>query len=166
MARKVFFSFHFDADAWRAGQVRNAGVVEGDEPVTPNKWEEIKRGGDDGIKRWINEEMKGKSSLVVLVGAATAKRKWIDYEIEHAWNTKKGVVGVCIHSLKDAGGRQSTMGSNPFAHFKMEKDGASLSTIVECWSPESSVSTEAYAAIRDNLARWVERAIAIRDNYS
>ena len=33
MTRKVFYSFHFDNDAWRAGQVRNIGVVDGSEPV-------------------------------------------------------------------------------------------------------------------------------------
>ena len=27
MKRKVFYSFHFDNDNWRAGQVRNMGVV-------------------------------------------------------------------------------------------------------------------------------------------
>jgi len=28
MARNVFFSFHFNNDAWRASQVRNMGVIE------------------------------------------------------------------------------------------------------------------------------------------
>jgi hypothetical protein len=27
MARRVFFSFHYDNDVWRANQVRNANVV-------------------------------------------------------------------------------------------------------------------------------------------
>ena len=43
MKRKVFYSFHFDNDNWRAGQVRNMGVVEGNQPVSGNKWEEIKK---------------------------------------------------------------------------------------------------------------------------
>ncbi len=34
--RQVFFSFHYEADAWRAAQVRNMGVVEGNEPVSDN----------------------------------------------------------------------------------------------------------------------------------
>lgn len=29
MARRVFFSFHYDGDVWRANQVRNANVVAG-----------------------------------------------------------------------------------------------------------------------------------------
>ena len=46
MARKVFYSFHYQADGWRASKVRNIGVVEGNAPATDNKWEEVKRGGD------------------------------------------------------------------------------------------------------------------------
>ena len=29
MARRVFFSFHFENDIWRVNQVRNANVVAG-----------------------------------------------------------------------------------------------------------------------------------------
>jgi len=49
MKRKVFYSFHYAKDSWRAGQVRNIGVVEGDEPLTSNKWEEVKQKGDANI---------------------------------------------------------------------------------------------------------------------
>ncbi|MGF9996732.1 TIR domain-containing protein [Bacillus safensis] len=28
MARKVFFSFHYERDAWRAGQVRNSNITQ------------------------------------------------------------------------------------------------------------------------------------------
>ena len=37
--RQVFYSFHFKNDSWRAGQVRNIGVVEGNMPVSSNDWE-------------------------------------------------------------------------------------------------------------------------------
>jgi hypothetical protein len=43
MARKVFFSFHFDKDNWRAAQVRNVGVVDGNTPVLGNDWEKLKK---------------------------------------------------------------------------------------------------------------------------
>jgi hypothetical protein len=165
MARRVFFSFHFDADSWRASQVRNAGVVEGDEPVSSNDWEAVKRGGDDAIKRWINGQMSGKSCLVVLIGAATAGRKWIKYEIGHAWNEGKGVVGVHIHNLKDAQQFQSRIGADPFAAFSMDRDGASMSTIVERFNPNSAESTVVYSTIKSYLAEWVERAVKIRNDY-
>lgn len=39
MKRQVFYSFHFDNDAMRAQQIRNIGMIEGSEPVSPNNWE-------------------------------------------------------------------------------------------------------------------------------
>jgi hypothetical protein len=61
MARRVFYSFHYKPDNWRAGQVRNAGVVEGNIPVSDNDWESITKKGDDAIKTWINGQLDGKS---------------------------------------------------------------------------------------------------------
>jgi hypothetical protein len=75
-------SFQHKPDNWRACQVRNAGVVEGNPPVSDNAWETITRGGDTAIQRWINDQLNGKSCAVVLIGSATASRKWIKYEIE------------------------------------------------------------------------------------
>ena len=77
MARKVFFSFHYKPDNWRASQVRNAGTVEGNKPVSDNDWEAITSSGDAEIRKWIDGQLSGKSCAVVLIGSATAGRKWI-----------------------------------------------------------------------------------------
>lgn len=72
---QVFYSFHFANDAWRAGQVRNMGVLEGNSPVSSNKWEEVKREGNNSIKRWINNNMDYRSCVIVLIGSETSKRQ-------------------------------------------------------------------------------------------
>ena len=82
MGRKAFFSFHFQNDVIRASQVRNMGVLEGNEPVSDNSWETVKKQGDAAVKKWIDNEMYGRSCVVVLVGAQTASRPWVKYEIE------------------------------------------------------------------------------------
>ncbi len=165
MARKVFYSFHFKSDHWRASQVRNMGIIEGDVPVSDNDWEEIKRGGDDSIKRWIDEQLNSKSCAVVLIGTNTAGRKWIKYEIEKSWNDGKGVVGIHVHNLKDTDSNQSTKGLNPFDDFTMKRDDKKLSSIVKSYDPPYSVSKNVYEHIQNNLENWVEEAITIRDNY-
>lgn len=72
MARKpVFFSFHFDNDVMRVQQVRNIGALEDNQPVSANDWEEVKRKGDASIERWIDENLKWRSCVVVLVGSET-----------------------------------------------------------------------------------------------
>lgn len=81
MPRRVFYSFYYDDDADRIQQIKNIGAIESQPLLTGNKWEEVKKGGDDAIKRWINDQMKGKTCLVALVGARTASRPWVRYEI-------------------------------------------------------------------------------------
>jgi hypothetical protein len=144
--------------------VRNAGVVEGNRPVSDNEWESIKRGGDAAIRRWINAQLSGKSCAVVLIGRDTAGRKWINYEIVQAWNDRNGVLGVHVHKLLDAGGHQTTKGSNPFTLIPLRSSGRTLASIVKTYEPPFNSSTSAYDHIRVNLANWVEIAISIRDN--
>ena len=161
MARKVFYSFHFAKDAWRAGQVRNIGVVEGDQPVSDNDWEAIKKKGDDNIQKWINDQIDGKSCVIVLIGAETASRKWVDYEIRRGWNQKKGVLGIRIHRLQDAAGNTSVAGKNPFDAIKME-NGSPMSGYVSVYDPAGLTSKDVYKSIQDNLSDWVEAAIRAR----
>ena len=53
MARRAFYSFHYEPDNSRAAQVRNMGMVDGNTPVADNDWETITKGGDAAIKKWI-----------------------------------------------------------------------------------------------------------------
>jgi len=166
MARRTFFSFHYKPDNWRAGQVRNMGVIEGNAPVSDNEWESITKGGDGAIEKWINSQLEGKSCTIVLIGANTAGRKWIKYEIEKSWNDGKGLLGIFIHGLKDKDGHQSAKGRNPFGDFTMKRDeNQKLSSIVKAYDPPFSTSTYIYDHIKDNLANWVEEAVSIRENY-
>jgi len=166
MARRVFFSFYYKQDNWRAAQVRNMGVIEGDAPVSDNEWESITGGGDEAIEAWINSQIQGKSCTIVLIGTNTAGRKWIKHEIKKSWNDKKGLLGIYIHNLKDMDGNQSAKGRNPFDGFTMNRDNnQELSSIVKAYDPPYSTSTNVYNHIKENLTNWVEEAISIRDNY-
>lgn len=162
MARKAFFSFHYKPDNWRASQVRNMGVIEGNQAVSDNDWEAVTKGGDEAIKKWIDAQMLGRSCAVVLIGSATAGRKWISYEISTAWNKGKGVLGIHAHNLKDSAQLQSSKGSNPLDHVTMKSDGSKLSTIAKVYDPPYSTSTSVYTHIESNIESWIDEAIAIR----
>ena len=161
MKRRVFYSFHYRLDNWRAGEVRNIGVIEGNRPATDNGWEEVKRGGDAAIKRWIAAQMRWRSCTVVLVGAHTAKRKWINYEIAKSWKQGMGVVGIRIHGLRDKDGRTATRGDNPFNYIKRGQQ--KLSDVVKCYTPAGRNSKERYDWIAKHLSNVVEEAIRIRN---
>ena len=157
--RKVFYSFHFDQDSWRTAEVRNMGVLEGNQPASDNDWENIKRGGDPAIKRWIDDQLDGKTCTVVLIGQKTAGRKWIKYEIERSWELNKGLVGIYIHNLKDQNSNQSKRGRNPF---DIRIDQRNLSNIVKSYDPPYKTSDVVYNHIKTNIADWIEEAIKIR----
>lgn len=166
MARHVFFSFHYLPDSSRVSQVRNVGVVEGNPPAHDNDWEKITRGGDAAIQSWIDSQLKGRSCTAVMIGAATAGRKWIDYEIAKSWNDGKGLLGVYIHNLKDFRQQQAFKGANPFAKFTMNRDKTrTLDTIVKAYDPPYSDSRAVYAYIRDHFEEWIDSALHIRQDW-
>lgn len=153
MPRKVFYSFHFDNDNWRAGQVRNIGTVEGEKPVSGNRWEDIKSKNDVVIKAWIDDNLKDKSCLIVLIGEKTSERKWVKFEIKRAWELGKAVCGVYIHKLEDVFGEQSAKGINPLPNY------------LPVFESDYMSSQYVYDDIKNNIANLVERAIVIRNKY-
>lgn len=157
MKRQVFYSFHFDNDVMRVWQIRKMGAIEGNEPVAPNNWEQIKR-SEYAVKKWIDDNMKYKSCVIVLVGSETASRKWVDYEIRKAWNERKGLFGIYIHNLKDPRTGICRKGANPFDNVPLE-NGQRLSSLVPCYDPNS---WDAYNDIAKNLENWVDYAIKNR----
>ena len=116
MARRVFFSFHYDGDIWRANQVRNANVVAGPDTAgffDHSEYEEAKKQGDEGIRRMILKHLNNTTVTVVLIGTSTWQRPWVRYEIEQSAAHKNGLLGIYIHHLKDQNGLASPRGLKP-----------------------------------------------------
>lgn len=157
MAKSVFFSFHYDRDAWRVQQVINMGKVEGQPLLSAQKWEEVQRQGEAAIKRWIAEQMKHKSAVVVLVGAQTARRPWVQYEIGYAWDNSKPLVGVRINGLADQDGDADVEGANPFSLVNLQ-GGGTVADYVKLYKSAGSTSQQVYASISSNLTTWVDSA--------
>jgi hypothetical protein len=158
MAKKCFLSFHYNLDNWRVQTVRNIGSIDEQPLLDANKWEEIKKRGDQAIKDWIASNMKDKECLVVLVGEKTADRPWIKYEIKEAWKNGLGVTAVYIHGLKNSAGEQGKKGKDPFTGLTV--DGKAIVGTVND-TPYSS-STYVYDHIKNNISTWVADAVKAR----
>ena len=158
LKKQIFYSFHFNNDVMRVQQIRNIGVIEGNTPASTNDWESIKKKGDSAVEKWIDDNMKYRSCVVVLVGEETANRKWVKHEIKKAWKDGKGLLGIYIHNIKCPRNGTCNKGTNPFEQFAFD-DGAKLSSKVKCYNPNSS---DAYNDIADNIADWIDAAIAAR----
>jgi hypothetical protein len=160
MTRSVFYSFHYVPDNQRVAKIRNIGAIDDNKPAKDNDWETIKKGGDAAIRAWIDQQMRGRSCAVVMIGANTAGRKWINYEIAKAWDDKKGVVGIYINNLTNLVGETTGKGANPFNDIKI--GGKSMNSIVKCYDPPYLTSPKVYNHIKENIAEWIEEAIIIR----
>lgn len=156
----VFYSFHFDNDVMRVQQIRNIGSIEGNSPTTPNEWERLKRTGENAVKNWIDQNMKYKRCVIVLIGSETAGRKWVNYEIEKAWNGGKALLGIYIHNLRCPRNGTSRKGKNPFDSFTLQ-DGRKLSSFVHCYQPSPA---NAYQDVAGNISSWIQYAINNKAN--
>ncbi len=134
------------------------GKVSNESTFSDNDWEEVKKKSDSAIKKWIDDQLAMRSCIVVLIGSTTSTRKWVKYEIEKAYELRKGIVGIYIHGLKDKNGNQSTKGSNPFYNV-FNKDGHRLSNYVTAFDSNYVTSINVYNDIKSNIEDLIEEAI-------
>ncbi len=157
MARRVFFSFHYQRDVRRVVQVRNSWVVRPGSESQPfldkAEWETIKRTGSKAIENWIDRQLAGTSVTVVLIGAETYDRPWVLHEIKRSYELGKGMIGISLHNVKDPHTGTDPKGKNPFDYWSVEKGGRKvlMSTLYPVYD---WVGDDGYK----NLPSWLERA--------
>ena len=157
MARRVFFSFHYERDIWRVGQIRNSGIVLAPGDTTAGfidsaSWESLKRNGDDAVRRWIDTQLEATSVTAVLIGAETANREWVNYEIIQSTKRGNGLLGIYIHNVKDSSQMTDRQGHNPFDFINW--DGGKGAPLSQTYPTYDWVLNHG----RQNLASWVEAA--------
>jgi hypothetical protein len=165
MARRVFFSFHYQNDIFRVNQIRNVHAILPDDmkpeaPIDHADWEKIQRSGDAAVKRWIDQQLNGCGVTAVLIGEETASRKYVNYEIQKSLALKKGLVGIRIHNCKCVRGGTSRAGKNPLDQHSIEVERGLIFTYKESIPASSHFKTYDWVNDngRQNLASWVEEA--------
>lgn len=116
MARRVFFSFHYDRDIWRANVVRNSWVTQDRQAAgffDASLWEEAKTKGDAAIKKMIDDALANTSVTAVLIGKETAHRTYVRYEIDQSILRGNGLLGVRIEKITNSKGEVDEAGPNP-----------------------------------------------------
>jgi len=117
MARRTFFSFHYQRDIWRVNQIRNIPNVTRCAAAgfeDSSLWERAKSNSDEQIKRMIDDALDRTTVTVVCIGAKTAGRKYINYEIKKSLERGNGLVGLQINHLKDQNGDTDPLGESPY----------------------------------------------------
>jgi hypothetical protein len=142
MARRAFFSFHYERDLWRVNVVRNNGEVEGVSAAgfyDVSLWEESKRKGEVAVKKLIDAGLNGTAVTVVLIGMETAYREFVSYEIKRSVARGNGILGIRINNIKDQFGHTDPAGPIPAAL--------------------TAISAEIYTWDYGKLGQWVEKAL-------
>ena len=155
MARRVFFSFHYEKDGQRAGVVRNSWVTKGEDCgfIDAANWEEVKNKGDATVKKWIEDQLTGTSVTVVLIGSETSSRPWVLHEIKRSYARGNGMLGIYLHNIKDFVGRTCTAGGNTFGEIGKDSNGQIVYFSVD-YTTYDWVLEDGY----NNLGKWVEDA--------
>jgi hypothetical protein len=58
--------------------------------------------------------MNNTSGTAVLIGAETAKKRWVKFEIAESVDRGNGLIGIRIHRIKNFLGLTSAPGQDPF----------------------------------------------------
>lgn len=119
MARRTFFSFHYQPDVWRAMNVRNCLQLVKDETIDgffdSSVFEASKRESESSLKTFLREGMNNTSVTCVLTGTNTWARRWVRYEIVRAILKGNGLLTVDIHGVKNKDGQIAVKGADPLA---------------------------------------------------
>lgn len=149
MARRVFFSFHYKNDVWRANTVRNSWVTKDNDAgfIDKAEFEKIKNQGDKAVKNWIDKQLIGTSVTVVLIGRETLDRPYVQYEILESIKRGNAIIGVTIGKIKD----QNRLTSTSQSKYKLI-NGYWFDEVIDGFY--DYVSEDGY----NNLGMWIESA--------
>lgn len=154
--RKVFFSFHYERDVRRVVQVRNSWLLrpQGDAQPFYDKaeFEQVKK-RPGGIEKWIEDQLHGTAVTVVLFGADTYNRPWVQHEIKRSYSLNKGIIAIDIHNVKDPSRGADVQGKNPLDHWHVERQGVKT-PLTALYKTYDWVHHDGY----NNIGAWVEAA--------
>ena len=125
MAKRVFFSFHYeDVENFRANVVRNHWVLKPNREICgyydASIWEKAKTNGEAALKRLINDGLNNTSNTCVLIGSQTYERPWVRYEILKSFLKGNHIFAVHINSIKGKDGRTKPLGPNPLSYLRVK----------------------------------------------
>ena len=157
MARRVFFSFHYDEDINRSMIVRNSWVIQGKEAagfIDKAEFEKIKRNGENAVCKWIDKQLEGTSITIVLIGKETLNRPFVQYEIIKSIERGNAIIGIHIHNLRDMITQRTTVKGNPHTIIGYYNDGTPAYFDYICDDLYDYLEDNGYY----NLGSWIEKA--------
>lgn len=167
MARRTFFSFHYQPDIHRAQVVRNSWLTKPDRESSgffdSSVFESKKRTGDEILKRFLREALDNTSVTCVLMGAETFSRRWVRYEAVRSFFRGNGLLGIKVAGIKNMAGQTAVQGPTLFDHLAFVVDGETVRwkyKAGERWLNYTDVPTMRLADVRYNLGGMTNNTFA------
>ena len=158
MARNVFYSFQYSKDINRVMVVRNRWVTQGGQTISGvidrADFEKIKKLGDKVVHKWIDGQIKGISVTIILIGADTLNRPFVQYEICESIKRGNVIIGLYIHGIKDMSNGLTSYYCNPHTIIGYYSDKSPAYFDKVCDAIYDYNSENGYS----NLGNWVEKA--------
>ncbi|WP_317973698.1 TIR domain-containing protein [Novosphingobium pituita] len=154
--RRVFYSFHYQADIFRVNHIRKAGqfrALDKWRTLTPHDrslWEEAKLKNPSALMRTIDKGLEGTSVTCVLAGYETWNRQWVRYEIAKSLQRGNGLVVVTIHNCKCPNNGYALPGLNPLAQMAVGYDAQNKPRIYERFNETWRI----YPRLNAPLSSW------------
>lgn len=90
---------------------------------------------------------------VVLIGAETSTRPWVQYELQQSFDRGNAIVGIRIHNIKDKDKKSDSKGETTFGSLGKNALGKDVS-FANVATTYDWVNDDGY----NNFATWVESA--------
>lgn len=157
MARRTFFSFHYQPDVWRAWNVRNSWVVRADDQEDQgffdgSVFEASQRESEESLKRFLRDGLQNTSVTCVLTGNLTWQRRWVRYEIARSVVRGNGLLTVYIDGVRDRNGHISTRGADPLSNMGLYRTPSGI--YLAEWKNANWVKYEDYTLAIPEEALW------------
>lgn len=130
MARRTFFSFHYEPDVTRAWVIRNSWVTklaQGEREdagfFDSSVFEAAQRESDDALKRFLRDGLRNTTVTCILVGTETGLRRWVRYEVFRSFMRGNGLLAIRVHTIPGFNKRPTAIGFNPFDAVAFAVDG-------------------------------------------
>ncbi len=130
MAKRVFFSFHYDdVKSFRANVVRKHDITKESREdcgfFDASIWEDAKLHGTFAVKNLIHKGLLNTTISCVLIGTETWRRRWVKYEMLKSYDRGNKLLGVHINGVSDKNQQTFPLGKNVFDYlgFVISADG-------------------------------------------
>jgi hypothetical protein len=154
---RLFFSFDFTEDLWRASVVRNRWIAD-PSLAEGGFWEARFSEGNSPtgveLERFVDEQVEASDVTVVLIGTRTSDCSHVMHAIRRSVELGRGLLGIYVDQCRNRYGSLGLRGRNPFEDVVVVRDGReeplAESVPIHDWVDDDGFS---------NLALWIDDAM-------